>query len=130
MSSFSKNVLFGENTHTNTHTPVPLVNLVIFFPPQELYADIQSQFLPEMLSTMLKTLYSHMDTVSLEDVTQSLRACFKVLSKIQMPVAYMDIDALTQLEDTPLPEEDMKKKQVWLFTLCSSIIMVLVFNCR
>lgn len=79
---------------------------------------------------MLKTLYSHMDTVSLEDVTQSLRACFKVLSKIQMPVAYMDVDTLTQLEDTPLPEEDMKKTQVWLFTLCSGIIMVLVFNCR
>lgn len=63
---------------------------------------------------MLKTLYSHMDTVSLEDVTQSLRACFKVLSKIQMPVAYMDVDAMTQLEDTQLPEEESKKTQVWL----------------
>uniref|UniRef100_A0A671W8X4 DOP1 leucine zipper like protein B n=1 Tax=Sparus aurata TaxID=8175 RepID=A0A671W8X4_SPAAU len=61
--------------------------------PQELHADIQSQFLPEMLSTMLRTLRSHMDTVSLEDITQGLRACFKVLSKIQMPVAYMDVEA-------------------------------------
>lgn len=101
------------------------------FSPQELYADIQSLFLPEMLSTMLKTLYSHMDTVSLEDVTQSLRACFKVLSKIQMPVAYMDVDAMTQLEDTQLPEEESKKTQVWLFTLYASItsflVIVLVF---
>lgn len=81
---------------------------------------------------MLKTLYSHMDTVSLEDVTQSLRACFKVLSKIQMPVAYMDVDAMTQLEDTKLPEEESKKTQVWLFTISASIIssvMVLVVNC-
>uniref|UniRef100_A0A8C4IST9 DOP1 leucine zipper like protein B n=1 Tax=Dicentrarchus labrax TaxID=13489 RepID=A0A8C4IST9_DICLA len=68
-------------------------NLIIFLLdvlPLELHADIQSQFLPEMLSTMLCTLRSHMDTVSLEDVTQGLRACFKVLSKIQMPVADMD----------------------------------------
>lgn len=81
---------------------------------------------------MLKTLYSHMDTVSLEDVTQSLRACFKVLSKIQMPVAYMDVDGMTQLEETQLPEEESKKTQVWLFTLCASIlsfsVIALVFN--
>lgn len=81
---------------------------------------------------MLKTLYSHMDTVSLEDVTQSLRACFKVLSKIQMPVAYMDVDAMTQLEDTQLAEEESKKTQVWLFTLYAIItsvsVIVLVFN--
>lgn len=79
---------------------------------------------------MLKTLYSHMDTVSLEDVTQSLRACFKVLSKIQMPVAYMDIDTMTQ--DTKLPEEECKKTQVCLFSLFPSIkylLMVLVLNC-
>uniref|UniRef100_A0A8C3G3C1 DOP1 leucine zipper like protein B n=1 Tax=Cyclopterus lumpus TaxID=8103 RepID=A0A8C3G3C1_CYCLU len=57
----------------------------------ELHADIQFQFLPEMLGTMLGTLHSHMDFVSLEDVTQGLRACFKVLSKIQMPVAYMEM---------------------------------------
>lgn len=71
---------------------------------------------------MLKTLYSHMDTVSLEDVTQSLRACFKVLSKIQMPVAYMDVDAMTQLEETQLHEEESRKTQVWLFSLCGSAI--------
>lgn len=102
------------------------------FSSQELYADIQSLFLPEMLSTMLKTLYCHMDTVSLEDVTQSLRACFKVLSKIQMPVAYMDVDAMTQLEETQLPEDESKKTQVWLFALYASItylsVIVLVFN--
>lgn len=81
---------------------------------------------------MLKTLYGHMDAVSLEDVTQSLRACFKVLSKIQMPVAYMDVDAMTQLEDTKLLEEESKKTQVWLCTIYASVtssVMVLVVNC-
>nr|XP_046260051.1 protein dopey-2 isoform X2 [Scatophagus argus] len=93
-----------------------MTNLIIFLLevlPLELHADIQSQFLPEMLSTMLQTLCSHMDTVSLEDVTQGLRACFKVLSKIQMPVAYMDIEAGAHKEDLEIqsPEEDSKKTQ-------------------
>lgn len=66
---------------------------------QELHADIQSHFLPEMLGTMLQALHRHMDTVSLEDVTEGLRACFKVLSKIQMPVAYMDVDSGSHTEE-------------------------------
>ncbi|XP_054470794.1 protein dopey-2 [Anoplopoma fimbria] len=100
--------------------PAPSVtemsDLIIFLLdvlPLELHADIQSQFLPEMLGTMLGTLHSHMDFVGLEDVTQGLRACFKVLSKIQMPVAYMDIEARAQTEDMELqsPEEESKKAQ-------------------
>lgn len=72
-----------------------------------------------MLSTMLRTLRSHMDTVSLEDITQGLRACFKVLSKIQMPVAYMDVEAGAHTEDMELqsPEEESKKTQVRPFTI-------------
>ncbi|TNN53525.1 Protein dopey-2 [Liparis tanakae] len=95
--------------------PAPSVtemsNLIIFLLdvlPLELHADIQFQFLPEMLGTMLGTLHSHMDFVSLEDVTQGLRACFKVLSKIQMPVAYIELVAEAQTEDIELlsPEEE------------------------
>ncbi|XP_072253031.1 protein DOP1B [Leuresthes tenuis] len=90
-------------------SPAPSVtemsNLIIFLLdalPLELYADIQSHMLPEMLGTMLQTLRRHMDSVSLEDVTQGLRACFKVLSKIQMPVAYMDADAMANTEEVEL----------------------------
>ncbi|XP_068428257.1 protein dopey-2 isoform X2 [Clinocottus analis] len=98
--------------------PAPSVtemsNLIIFLLdvlPLELHADIQFQFLPEMLGTMLGTLHSHMDFVCLEDVTQSLRACFKVLSKIQMPVAYIDIETGAQTEDIDSQslEEESKK---------------------
>ncbi|XP_033842251.1 protein dopey-2 [Periophthalmus magnuspinnatus] len=67
--------------------------------PLELHADIQSQFLPEMLGTMLRALHSNISSVSLQDVTQSLRACFKVLSKIQMPVSYMDMEAGTSAQE-------------------------------
>ncbi|XP_018558613.1 protein dopey-2 isoform X3 [Lates calcarifer] len=100
--------------------PAPSVtemsNLIIFLLdvlPLELHADIQSQFLPEMLGIMLRTLRSHMDSVSPEDVTHGLRACFKVLSKIQMPVAYMDIEAGAHTEEMELqtPEEEGKETQ-------------------
>ncbi|XP_075895809.1 protein DOP1B isoform X2 [Nelusetta ayraudi] len=81
--------------------------------PLELHADIQSQYLPDMLSVMLQALRSHMDTASLDDVTQSMRACFKVLSKIQMPVAYMDVEAEVQADDTEVRSkvDEAKKNQ-------------------
>lgn len=80
-----------------------------------------------MLSTMLRCLHSHMDSVSLEDVTHSLRACFKVLSKIQMPVAYMDVDGGAQLEDTESqsPEEEGKNIQVRRFIAHASVVSFL-----
>ncbi|KAM6934941.1 protein DOP1B [Xenentodon cancila] len=86
-------------------------SLVIFLLdvlPLELHADIQSHFLPDMLGSMLQALLRHMDTVPLEDVTQGLRACFKVLSKIQMPVAYMDIDSGSHTEEVELQKPDDK----------------------
>lgn len=66
-----------------------------------------------MLSVMLQALRSHMDTASLDDVTQSMRACFKVLSKIQMPVAYMDVEAEEQADDAEVQSTDDEPKKVW-----------------
>lgn len=67
-----------------------------------------------MLSVMLQALRSRMDSASLEDVTQSMRACFKVLSKIQMPVAYMDVEAEVQADDAEVQStaDEAKKSQV------------------
>ncbi|XP_059199122.1 protein dopey-2 [Centropristis striata] len=99
--------------------PAPSVSemssLIIFLLdvlPLELHADIQSQYLPKMLGTMLQTLHSHIDFVSLEDITQSLRACFKVLSKIQMPVAFMEVEAVSQTEEMEQPPEEENKKDI------------------
>lgn len=96
--------------------------------PQELHADIQSQFLPEMLSTMLQNLCSHIDSVSLEDVTQGLRTCFRVLSKIQMPVAYMDVEAGAQTEEmeSQTLEEEGKNAQVRHFKVCANVVYVYI----
>ncbi|XP_029979864.1 protein dopey-2 isoform X2 [Sphaeramia orbicularis] len=100
--------------------PAPSVtemsHLIIFLLdviPLELHADIQSQFLPEMLGTMLRTLRSYLSSVSLENITQGLRASFKVLSKIQMPVAYMDVEAgvNTHEMDSQTQEEERKHTQ-------------------
>uniref|UniRef100_A0A673X604 DOP1 leucine zipper like protein B n=1 Tax=Salmo trutta TaxID=8032 RepID=A0A673X604_SALTR len=60
--------------------------------PLELHVDIQSQFLPQMLCRMLHALCTHMTSLDLLELTQGLHACFKVLSKIQMPGAYMDME--------------------------------------
>lgn len=78
---------------------------------------------------MLRTLRSNMATVSLEDVTLGLRACFKVLSKIQMPVAYMDIETRAQTEEMEeqTPEEEGKKSQVRHFTIFASVVYVNIF---
>ncbi|KAJ8388524.1 hypothetical protein AAFF_G00132380 [Aldrovandia affinis] len=67
--------------------------------PLELYPEIQPQYLPQMLAGMLRALRSHMTLLSLSELTQGLRACFKVLSKIQMPAAYMDMEAELQTRD-------------------------------
>uniref|UniRef100_A0A667WW21 DOP1 leucine zipper like protein B n=1 Tax=Myripristis murdjan TaxID=586833 RepID=A0A667WW21_9TELE len=102
----------------NSH-PAPTVKemstLIIFLLdviPLELHADIQSHFLPEMLGCMLETLRTHMASVDLAELTQGLRACFKVLSKIQMPVAFMDIEAGAHTQEAEVQEAEEADKQI------------------
>ncbi|XP_018614544.2 protein dopey-2 isoform X2 [Scleropages formosus] len=64
--------------------------------PLELYTEIQTEYLPQMLGSMLQALRGQLGEISLSELTQALRACFRVLSKIQMPVAYMDMEAESQ----------------------------------
>ncbi|KAJ8013148.1 hypothetical protein DPEC_G00050280 [Dallia pectoralis] len=80
--------------------------------PLELHADIQSQFLPQMLGRMLHAICADMTSLDLSELTQGLRACFKVLSKIQMPVAYMDMDGRTQEVEVMAQEESFEHVQV------------------
>lgn len=51
-----------------------------------------------MLGTMLQFLSTYMNSLSLPELAQALRACFKVLSKIQMPVTYIDMEAESQTQ--------------------------------
>ncbi|XP_038622014.1 protein dopey-2 isoform X2 [Tachyglossus aculeatus] len=61
--------------------------------PLELYSEVQTQYLPQMLSYMVQSLLEEMDSLSLPELTHALKTCFKVLSKVQMPPAYLDVES-------------------------------------
>ncbi|KAM6314282.1 protein DOP1B isoform 2-T2 [Podargus strigoides] len=60
--------------------------------PLELYSEVQTQYLPQMLSYMVQSLLENMEVLSLPELTHALQTCFKVLSKVQMPPSYLDIE--------------------------------------
>ncbi|CAL8268398.1 unnamed protein product [Lota lota] len=93
----------GSHTAPTVTEMSALIMFLLEVLPLELHADIQSQFLPEMLGTMLGALHDNMAAVGLTELTQGLRACFKVLGKIQMPVAYMDLET-----EATVPETDAR----------------------
>uniref|UniRef100_A0A8D0H132 DOP1 leucine zipper like protein B n=1 Tax=Sphenodon punctatus TaxID=8508 RepID=A0A8D0H132_SPHPU len=60
--------------------------------PLELYSEVQTQYLPQMLSYMVQSLLENMESLSLLELTRALKTCFKVLSKVQMPPAFLDTE--------------------------------------
>uniref|UniRef100_A0A8C4UEE6 DOP1 leucine zipper like protein B n=1 Tax=Falco tinnunculus TaxID=100819 RepID=A0A8C4UEE6_FALTI len=60
--------------------------------PLELYSEVQTQYLPQMLSYMVQCLLENMELLGLPELTHALKTCFKVLSKVQMPPSYLDIE--------------------------------------
>ncbi|XP_062861985.1 protein dopey-2 isoform X1 [Trichomycterus rosablanca] len=99
--SMLSNPAATASSKTWSHSPsvTELSTLIIFLLdviPLEIYTEIQTLYLPQMLGSMLQSLHAHMAPLNLAELTHALRACFKVLSKIQMPVSYMDMDAESQ----------------------------------
>lgn len=45
-----------------------------------------------MLSYMVQALLENMEVLDLPELTHALKTCFKVLSKVQMPPSYLDIE--------------------------------------
>ncbi|XP_053312756.1 protein dopey-2 isoform X2 [Spea bombifrons] len=78
--------------------------------PLELYSEVQTQYLPQMLSYMAQSLSENMDLLSLPELTQALKTCFKVLSKVQMPPAYLDMESLSP--DSSPTKETIRIKAV------------------
>ncbi|XP_060226745.1 protein dopey-2 isoform X2 [Meriones unguiculatus] len=60
--------------------------------PLELYSEVQTQYLPQVLGCLLQPLAEEVETLSLPELTHALKTCFKVLSKVQMPPSYMDME--------------------------------------
>ncbi|XP_044298360.1 protein dopey-2 [Varanus komodoensis] len=95
---------------TTLATVSELCTLLVFLLdviPLELYSEVQSLYLPQMLSCLVQSLLENMDTLSLPELTHALRTCFKVLSKVQMPPAYLGTE--TGSSDTsPVKEENQE----------------------
>ncbi|NWQ69304.1 DOP2 protein, partial [Neopipo cinnamomea] len=74
--------------------------------PLELYSEVQTQYLPQMLSYMVQSLLENMELLGLPELTHALKTCFKVLSKVQMPPSYLDIETGSG-NGSPVPKEDV-----------------------
>uniref|UniRef100_A0A8C3TW53 DOP1 leucine zipper like protein B n=1 Tax=Catharus ustulatus TaxID=91951 RepID=A0A8C3TW53_CATUS len=74
--------------------------------PLELYSEVQTQYLPQMLSYMVQSLLENMEVLGLPELTHALKTCFKVLSKVQMPPSYLDMDTGSG-NGSPVAKEDV-----------------------
>ncbi|NWR76305.1 DOP1 protein, partial [Centropus unirufus] len=64
---------------------------------QETYIEIQTEHLPQLLLRMISALTSHLHTLHLSELTDSLRLCSKILSKVQPPLLSAGTDGALQL---------------------------------
>ncbi|NXE51976.1 DOP1 protein, partial [Casuarius casuarius] len=64
---------------------------------QETYIEIQTEHLPQLLLRMISALTSHLHTLHLFELTDSLRLCSKILSKVQPPLLSAGTDGILQL---------------------------------
>ncbi|XP_065489016.1 protein dopey-1 isoform X3 [Caloenas nicobarica] len=64
---------------------------------QETYIEIQTEHLPQLLLRMISALTSHLHTLHLSELTDSLRLCSKILSKVQPPLLSAGTDGVLQL---------------------------------
>ncbi|XP_054556262.1 protein dopey-2 isoform X2 [Talpa occidentalis] len=90
-----QNHLIGKSISPPPTIP-ELCTLLVFLLdviPLELYSEVQTQYLPQVLGGLVQPLAEHTDALNLPELTQALRTCFKVLSKVQMPPSYLDAEA-------------------------------------
>ncbi|KAM9317340.1 protein DOP1A [Gastrophryne carolinensis] len=64
---------------------------------QETYIEIQTEHLPQLLLRMIAALTSHLQSLDLEELTNSLRLCSKILSKVQPPLLSASPGGIAQL---------------------------------
>ncbi|XP_066403478.1 protein dopey-1 isoform X2 [Molothrus aeneus] len=79
---------------------------------QETYIEIQTEHLPQLLLRMISALTSHLHTLHLSELTDSLRLCSKILSKVQPPLLSAGTDGVLQLptgQSSSIKEWENKK---------------------
>ncbi|KAJ8350171.1 hypothetical protein SKAU_G00253010 [Synaphobranchus kaupii] len=110
--------------HTDRKSPPPralpslselsvLISFLLDIIPLDLYSEIQTHYLPQMLVRMLHALQGHMPILSLSQLTQGLNACLKVLTRIQTPVACLGMtkEPQTQGEKESLAQDGMEGQE-------------------
>ncbi|XP_043366505.1 protein dopey-1 isoform X4 [Dermochelys coriacea] len=87
----------------NESTELPLTNFCLLVDflldivSLETYIEIQTEHLPQLLLRMISALTSHLRTLHLSELTDSLRLCSKILSKVQPPLLSAGTDGTLQL---------------------------------
>ncbi|KAF7246881.1 Protein dopey-1 [Varanus komodoensis] len=74
-----------------------LVDFLLDIVSLETYIEIQTEHLPQLLLRMISALTSHLQTLHLSELTDSLKLCSKILSKVQPPLLSAGIDGALQL---------------------------------
>ncbi|XP_075562777.1 protein DOP1A isoform X3 [Pelecanus crispus] len=74
-----------------------LVDFLLDIVSLETYIEIQTEHLPQLLLRMISALTSHLHTLHLSELTDSLRLCSKILSKVQPPLLSAGTGGILQL---------------------------------
>ncbi|XP_025020681.1 protein dopey-1 isoform X2 [Python bivittatus] len=74
-----------------------LVDFLLDIVSLETYIEIQTEHLPQLLLRMISALTSHLQTLHLCELTDSLKLCSKILSKVQPPLLSAGTDGVLQL---------------------------------
>ncbi|XP_037988053.1 protein dopey-1 isoform X7 [Motacilla alba alba] len=89
-----------------------LVDFLLDIVSLETYIEIQTEHLPQLLLRMISALTSHLHTLHLSELTDSLRLCSKILSKVQPPLLSAGTDGILQLptgQSSSIKEWENKK---------------------
>uniref|UniRef100_A0A8C6JBT5 DOP1 protein n=1 Tax=Melopsittacus undulatus TaxID=13146 RepID=A0A8C6JBT5_MELUD len=89
-----------------------LVDFLLDIVSLETYIEIQTEHLPQLLLRMISALTSHLHTLHLSELTDSLRLCSKILSKVQPPLLSAGTEGILQLpsgHNTSMKEWENKK---------------------
>uniref|UniRef100_A0A2K6UWD7 DOP1 leucine zipper like protein B n=1 Tax=Saimiri boliviensis boliviensis TaxID=39432 RepID=A0A2K6UWD7_SAIBB len=113
----------------NSVSPPPTVSelcaLLVFLLdviPLELYSEVQTQYLPQVLGCLVQPLAEDMEALSLPELTHALKTCFKVLSKVQMPPSYLDTESTSGTSVCALRGRDDSGGQArWLMPIIPAL---------
>ncbi|XP_013909064.1 PREDICTED: protein dopey-1 isoform X3 [Thamnophis sirtalis] len=89
-----------------------LVDFLLDIVSLETYIEIQTEHLPQLLLRMISALTSHLQTLHLCELTDSLKLCSKILSKVQPPLLSAGTDGVLQLPNRHNAIKEWEEKKM------------------